>query len=187
MVEVLTDPDVRRWLTPRAAVGWMREALLAEHHGHLHSPPRVHADLGEGATRDAPGAVDGADIVVLATSSPTAVIDPAWVAPGAFITTVGPKQVGRAELAPELVAACDLAVTDSVAQISAYDPPNILIGTPHEHRLTSLGAVLSGDTAGRTGEEQRLLFCSVGLAGTEAFLLDRLLSYRRTADRSRPA
>ena len=108
------------------------------------------------------GAVDGADIVVLATSSPTPVIDPAWVAPGAFITTVGPKQVGRAEFGPELVAACDLAVTDSVAQISAYDPPNILIGTPHEHRLTSLGAVLAGDATGRTGEEQRLLFCSVG-------------------------
>ncbi|MDN5759496.1 MAG: hypothetical protein L0H59_13365 [Tomitella sp.] len=139
---------------------------------------RVRSELGLNAmaTADAQEAVDHADIVVLATSSPTPVIDPAWVAPGAFITTLGPKQVGRAEFGPDLVAVCDLAFTDSVAQISAYDPPNVLVGTGKEHLLTSLGAVLAGHSAGRTSADQRVLFCSVGLAGTEVFLLDRLLT-----------
>lgn len=62
--------------------------------------------------------------MVLATSSPTSVLDPDWVAPGSFVTTVAPKQVGHAEFGPDMGAACDVLVTDSVAQLSAYDPPN---------------------------------------------------------------
>jgi len=138
---------------------------------------RARSDLGLAADA-APGAreaVEGAEMVVLATSSATPVIDPAWLAAGSYVTTLGPKQVGHSEFGPEVVAACDVAVTDSVAQISAYDPPNILVGTSQEGRLVSLGGVVAGDVAGRTSDEQRVLFCSVGLAGTEVYLLDRLL------------
>ncbi len=308
VVEVLTDVEVRRLLTPHLAVTWMREALVAEHRGELRSPPRVHTDLDGGrlvfttgalagewfgyrsydsfdvepgeqvvvvhqasdgrirgialgnelgprrvgaiggvaadtlarsdcrslaligtgtqawaqlcaiaavrrlaevrvysrdedrrqafahraraelslgahAARNAQEAVDGADMVVLATNSTTPVIDPAWLAPRVYVTTLGPKQVGCAEFGPELVAVADLAVTDSVAQISAYDPPNILVGTPQEHRLTSLGAILAGQAPGRSSEDQRVLFCSVGLAGTEAYLLNRLISRRLDPNR----
>ena len=35
---------------------------------------------------------DGAQIVVLATSSPVPVIDAVWLSPGSYVTTVGPKQ-----------------------------------------------------------------------------------------------
>lgn len=141
---------------------------------------RIRSELGP-AARVAPNAreaVEGADIVVLATSSPTPVIDPGWVGPGSYVTTLGPKQVGRAEFGPDMAAVSEVVVTDSVPQISAYDPPNILVGTPQEHRLTSLGDVLTGDVPGRTSDEQRVLFCSVGLAGTEVFLLDKLLDLR---------
>ncbi|MDI5943677.1 ornithine cyclodeaminase family protein, partial [Micromonospora sp. DH15] len=34
---------------------------------------------------------------------------------------------------------------------------------------------LAGDAAGRTGADQVSVFCSTGLAGTEVFLLDRLV------------
>lgn len=120
-------------------------------------------------------AVEGADLVVLATSSATPVIDSDWVSPGSYVTTVGPKQVGRAEFPLDLVARADVTVTDSLDQISAYDPPNILAGTPHAQRLTLLGAVLAGDARGRTSHDEVVLFCSVGLAGTETYLLDRLV------------
>lgn len=120
-------------------------------------------------------AVRAADIVVLATNSPTPVIEPGWIATGASITTVGPKQVGRAEFGPELVSMADVAVTDSIAQLHAYDPPNVVHGTPQARLLTSLGAVLAGTSPGRASESDRTLFCSVGLAGTEVFLLSRLL------------
>lgn len=301
MPRVLTDADIVAGLDAATAVGWMRAALLAAHHGRLHTPPRVSTALGDGrlvfttgaltgewygyrsydsfgagtgaqvvvvhewhsgavrgiavgnelgprrvgaigavavdalavpaartlglvgtgtqawaqlwaitavreltevsvfsrdperrnafATRasadfdlpvravsSAREAVEGRDLVVLATNSPVPVIEADWVAPGSFVTTLGPKQVGRAEFGPDLVGRADVAVTDSVAQTEAYDPAFVLAGTPQHERLRSLGAVLAGDLPGRTGAEQTVVFCSVGLAGTEAYLLAQLLS-----------
>ena len=118
-------------------------------------------------------AVDGAQIVVLATSSPTPVIDAGWLEPDAYVTSLGPKQRGRAEFGLDLPAAAALIVTDSLAQMAAYDPPNALVGTPHHERVVSLGALRAGDVP-RPEPGSVTLFCSVGLAGTEAFLLDRL-------------
>ncbi len=142
---------------------------------------RASAELGLPAVASASAeeAVRGADIVVLATNSPSPVVDHEWIGPGTFVTTLGPKQVGRAEFAPELVAAVDVAVTDSTGQIGAYDPPHVLHGTPLEHRLTSLGAVLARDVRGRNSADERVLFLSVGLAGTEAYLLHRLVTSAR--------
>jgi ornithine cyclodeaminase len=118
-------------------------------------------------------ACEGAEIVILATSSPTSVLDAAWISPGAYVATLGPKQQGRAEFGLDLAEAAAVLVTDSLNQIGAYDPPNVLVGTHHEHRLTSLGAVRAGAVP-TSNSEGISLFFSVGLAGTEAFLLDRL-------------
>jgi len=73
----------------------------------------------------------------------------------------------------DLAEAASLLVTDSVDQIGAYDPPNLLAGTSHEHRLVSLGTVRAGEAATTAPDGVRVFF-SVGLAGTEVFLLDRL-------------
>ena len=118
-------------------------------------------------------ACEGAQIVVLATSSPVPVIDAAWLDPGAYVMTLGPKQQGRAEFGLDLPAAASVLVTDSLDQIGSYDPPNVLAGTPHEQRLVSLAAVRAGEAAA-TAPDGISVFFSVGLAGTEAFLLDRL-------------
>lgn len=299
MVTILTDTDIAARLDARSAVGWMRSALLAEHRGELHSPPRVSTSLGDGrlvfttgalegewygyrsydSFDTSPGAqvvvvhdrrtgilrgvavgnelgprrvgaigavavdalapssastlgivgtgvqawnqlwaisvvreltevtvfsrsadrrnafaarvstelglpvvaapsaretVEGKALVVLATNSPVPVIDASWVAPGSYVTTLGPKQFGRAEFGPDLVARADVAVTDSLAQTAAYDPPFILTGTVQHDRLVSLGAVLAGDAPAPT-LGQTVVFCSVGLAGTETYLLAKLL------------
>lgn len=120
--------------------------------------------------------------MILATSSPTPVIDAAWISPGAYVTTLGPKQQGRAEFGLDLPEAASRLVTDSPEQIGAYDPPNMLVGTSHEPRLVSLGAVRAGQTPPPTPEAISLFF-SVGLAGTEAFLLDRLATRSRQVRR----
>lgn len=117
-------------------------------------------------------AVDGAQIVILATNSASPVIDARWLAPGAHVTTVGPKQRGRAEFGLDLPAAASLLVTDSVDQIDAYDPPHVLAGTPYRERLVTLGQVRDRTTPRRPGDIS--VFFSVGLAGTEAFLLHEL-------------
>ena len=137
---------------------------------------RAELGLPARAVDSARVAVEGADLVVLATSSGSPVIDSSWVGAGTYLTTLGPKQVGHAEFGPDLVARADVAVTDSIAQINAYDPPNILVGTPSQDRLVSLGAVVAGSVGGRTSVDEVVVFCSVGLAGTEAYLLAKLLA-----------
>ncbi|MEW2386544.1 NAD(P)-binding domain-containing protein [Micromonospora sp. NPDC047707] len=117
-------------------------------------------------------AVDARDIVVLATSSPTPVLDPDWLAPGSAVTTVGPKQVNRAEFGPSLPARAQLIVTDSLAQLGSYDPPALLANAP----AISLGAVIVNEHVGRTSDDAITLYASVGLAGTEPYLLAHLLA-----------
>lgn len=127
--------------------------------------------------REAAGAehaVRERDLVILATSSAVPVIDPAWVAPGCHVTTLGPKQQARAEFDAALAEQAEVIVTDSVAQARAYQPPFVLEGTRHMDRITSLGSVLDGRCDGRTRSDQVTLFCSVGLAGTEVYLLAML-------------
>ena len=102
-------------------------------------------------------------------------IDARWIAPGSYVSTLGPKQQGRAEFGLDLPAAAALLVTDSRQQIDAYQPPNVLVGTPHHERLVTLGAVRAGEVS-RPDPDGISLFFSVGLAGTEAFLLHRLIT-----------
>jgi ornithine cyclodeaminase len=134
---------------------------------------RVYRELGVPITSvDSPvEAVRDRDIVVVATSSRTPVIQASWISPGTAVTTLGPKQRGAAEFGPDLAAAADVIVTDSPPQLAAFDPPALL----DPAAVGSLGAVIAGDAPGRTGPEQVTLYESVGLAGTEPYLLARLM------------
>jgi ornithine cyclodeaminase/alanine dehydrogenase-like protein (mu-crystallin family) len=150
---------------------WSRDACHRESFAH-----RAETELGLRASpaRGAQDAVYAAGIVVLATSSPVPVLDPSWLADGCHVTSLGPKQQGRAEFGAALAARADVLVTDSLAQAHGYQPPFVLDGTPQMDRLVSLGSVIEGAAPGRTGPGQVTLFCSVGLAGTEVHLLASL-------------
>lgn len=126
------------------------------------------------AVTSARDAVEGADLVVCATPSPTPVIAYDWLAPGAYVATLGPKQMGHHEVDTALLEAVDVVVTDSRAQTLGYDPPSTVVGTRVEDHLQELGAVLDGAATGRTSHDQVCLFYSVGLAGTEPYLLAKL-------------
>ncbi|WBB81842.1 ornithine cyclodeaminase family protein [Micromonospora sp. WMMD882] len=170
------------WAT--AAVRPLREVTV-------HSPTparrqrfaaRVQAELGVPARAVAtPGeAVRGRDVVLVATDSPTPVLDAGDLAPGVHVNLVGFKQRGRAEFDTTLLDAAGALVTDSPAQAGAYDPPMLAALPPYAERLGDLGAVLAGAASGRTDRDDVTVFCSVGLAGTEAFLLDRLVQLAAT-------
>ncbi|MEN3608295.1 ornithine cyclodeaminase family protein [Plantactinospora sp. ZYX-F-223] len=135
---------------------------------------RAELDIPARAVCTAPEAVRDRDVVVLATTSPTPVISAADLSPGSHLNTIGHKQVGRAEFGPDLLDRADLLVTDSLAQAGGYDPPMLGTVGAYAGRLRALGAVLAGALPGRTTADQVTVFCSVGLAGSEAFLLDRL-------------
>ncbi|MEU2662750.1 ornithine cyclodeaminase family protein [Micromonospora sp. DT46] len=138
---------------------------------------RVRAELGvpARAVDSARAAVRDRDVVVLATTAVGPVLDAADLAPGTHVNTVGFKQVDRHEFGTDLLDAADLLVTDSPAQAAAYDPPMLATLPAYAGRLRDLGAVLAGAVPGRTGADQVSVFCSTGLAGTEVFLLDRLV------------
>ncbi|MFI7605412.1 ornithine cyclodeaminase family protein [Micromonospora sp. NPDC049366] len=150
---------------------------------------RVRAELGvpARAVGDAAAAVAHRDVVVLATTSPTPVLDAADLAPGTHVNTVGFKQRDRSEFGTDLLAAADVLVTDSPAQACGYVPPMLAAEPPYADRLGDLGAVLAGAAPGRTTADQISLFCSVGLAGTEVFLLDHLVRVGSAVTGSAPA
>lgn len=134
---------------------------------------RAQADLGLAAstTDDAAAAVCEADIVILATRSTTPVIDITDIAPGTHLTTVGPKFEGAHETPLPLVAAAAVVTCDSPAQAAAYREPFFTEPTP----LVSLSDVLLGKTSGRRHRHDITMYCSVGLAGSEVLLAERLL------------
>jgi ornithine cyclodeaminase/alanine dehydrogenase-like protein (mu-crystallin family) len=139
---------------------------------------RAAEELGVAATAapSAQATVEDADIVILATNSSEPVIHTDWLAAGCHVTTLGPKQHGRSEFAEDLLDIATALVTDSPAQLDAYDPPALASADRHAGRVASLGAVLAGDAPGRTGDSDRTVYLSVGLAGTEVALAAGLLT-----------
>ncbi|KHL10686.1 ornithine cyclodeaminase [Mumia flava] len=122
---------------------------------------------------DARTAVDGADLVVCATTSTTPVVERDWLAPGAYLATLGPKQPGAAEVEVGTLAACDAVVTDSPAQLLDGSPTSNVVGTEVAGAVVALGAVIAGDAQARRTDADVVAFSSVGLAGTEPYLLAR--------------
>lgn len=135
---------------------------------------RARRELGldARAADDPVQAARDAGIVIIATSSATPVLSASAVRPGAFVSTLGPKQVGRAEFGPDLVREAALVVSDSPAQVGAYQPPHVLAGTPEASCIHHLGALVEQGVD--LPADATRLFLSVGLAGTEAWLLDVL-------------
>jgi alanine dehydrogenase len=114
------------WAQPWAicAVRALGEARIRSRTGDRRErlAQRARDELGVDArpALSAEHAVRDAGIVVLAASSPVPVIDAAWIAEGCHVTSLGPKQRGRAELDPALAERADVLVTDSLAQVRAY-------------------------------------------------------------------
>lgn len=116
------------------------------------------------AVADAREAVEGAQIVVLATTATEPVIDTAWVSDGAHVNALGRKAPGAAEY-DEALLRDSFITTDSLPQLEA-----VAGGTAG---VAPLGLHLQ--PAGDRMHGKRLsLFQSCGLAGTEVALLDAL-------------
>lgn len=111
-------------------------------------------------------AAAAADILILATTSAQPVIDPAAVAAGTHVTTVGPKAAQAHETPTELLARAAIVTCDSPQQAAAYPEP--FFTDPAS--LTPLSAVVAGPAPGRASPDDITVYCSVGLAGTEVLL-----------------
>ena len=143
---LLTFPLVREFDEIRIASLYPEDAerLAATH-------PRARATT----IRDA---VHEADVVALATHSPTPVIQPEWIAPGTHISSVG-------YYPPDGELPRDLQGTLFVETRLAFEPPPVgcaeLAGVDPD-TATELGEILLGTRPGRTGLEEITIYKAMG-------------------------
>ena len=152
-----------------------RERFVEEMTGRVSA--RIHAaDSAEDAVRHA-------DMVVLATTCATPVIESAWVAPGAHVVSVGACRPDQREMAPALVARARLFVDSKAAAL--VESGDIVMGI-HDglfdrgHVAGELGELVLGRIDGRTGDEQITIFKSLGMAVEDVVSAD--LVFRRAIE-----
>ena len=171
LAEVRALTEVRVW-SPRAN---SRERFVEEMAGHV--PVRIIASA------TAEDAIEGADLVVLVTSSPTPVLDRRWVADGAHVISVGACRPDQREMAPELVTAGRLFVDSRAAALveSGDVVQGIREGRFDEHHVAGeLGEAVLGRVKGRTSDDQITIFKSLGMAVEDVVAAD--LVFRKAVE-----
>ena len=128
-------------------------------------------------------AVVGADLVVLATSSPTPVIESGWVKPGAHVMSVGACRPNQREMDPALVARARLFVDSRAAAL--VESGDVVMGIAEgrfaaDHIVAELGEVVAG-AEGRRADTDVTIFKSLGMAVEDVTAAD--LAYRRAVER----
>ncbi len=130
-------------------------------------------------------AVVGADIIVLATSSPTPVLENGWVKPGAHVISVGAARPTQREMDPALVARSRLFVDSRAAAL--VESGDVVLGIQEgrftaAHIVAELGELLAQPTPyGRRSDTEVTIFKSLGLAVEDVTAAD--LAYRRAVER----
>jgi alanine dehydrogenase len=155
IAEVRPLDEARVW-SPRPA---SRDRFVHDMADRL--PGRLRAsDRAEDAVRDA-------DLIVLATSSPTPVIESAWVANGAHVMAIGACRPDQREMDPALVVRAALFVDSRAAALveSGDVVMNIAEGRfTEEHIAAELGEVVLGRAKGRRQRGDITIFKSLGMA-----------------------
>jgi ornithine cyclodeaminase len=169
--EVRAIEDVRVWSPQKRN----RERFVEEMSGRVAARIRA-VDSAEDAVRNA-------EMIVLATSCATPVIESAWVSRGAHVVSVGACRPDQREMAPALVAEGRLFVDSKAAAL--VESGDVVMGI-HEglfdrgHIAGELGEVVLGRVDGRTGEEEVTIFKSLGMAVEDVVSAD--LVFRRAIE-----
>jgi ornithine cyclodeaminase len=126
-------------------------------------------------------AVVGADIVVLACSSTTPVIENGWVKPGAHVISIGATRPSHREMDPALVARARLFVDSRRAAL--VEAGDIVMGIQEgrfgaDHIVAEIGELTE---SGRRSDTEVTIFKSLGLAVEDVTAAD--LAYRRAVER----
>ena len=163
--------EVRVWSPqPRS-----RERFVDDMTGHV-SARLLAAETAEAAVR-------GADLIVLATSSPVPVVEDSWVEPGAHVVSVGACRPDQREMAPELVTRARLFVDSRAAAV--IESGDVVLGIK-ENRFTDthiageLGEVVLGRVPGRVKADEITIFKSLGMAVEDVVTAD--LVFRRAVE-----
>jgi ornithine cyclodeaminase len=116
-------------------------------------------------------AVEGAEVIITATSSTGPLIESGWLARGAHVTAVGADMPHKQELDPRILAAADKYVPDSIE--GAADSGELrhalaagIFGVDSVHG--ELTAVASGRLAGRAADDELTVADLTGLGIQDA-------------------
>ena len=164
--------DVRVWSPSQER----RERFVADLHGHTRAPLV--------ASPSAETAVDGADLVVLATSSRTPVVRSEWIGDGTHICAVGACRPDQREMEGRLVGRARLIVDSRTGALA--EAGDILLamaeGACREgHIAGELGDVAAGRIEGRQSAAQVTIFKSLGMAVEDVAAAH--LAYGRATER----
>ena len=127
-------------------------------------------------TKFAEEAVDGADIVVTATTATEPVLLGEWLAPGTHINAIGANYEYRRELDLEAVAKAEVIASDDLEQVK-YEATDLAApvaqGLIDWDQVVALGDVVAGNRPGRTSDADITLFKSLGVALEDVALAAR--------------
>lgn len=104
-------------------------------------------------------AVRGADVVVVAASATTPILQGRWLAPGTHVNAIGATRPNWRELDDDLVTTARVFVDSREA---ALRESGDVIAARSE--VTEIGAVVAGTAPGRRDDQEITLFKSVGVA-----------------------
>lgn len=140
---------------------------------------RMAAKLGIQVTpgQDVQAAVMAADIICTATNATTPVFDGRWLQPGAHINAIGAYTSQMRELDTVTIQQSHVFVDHhKAAQTEAGDILIPIANGKYDYTQVSgeLGALLQGDVAGRTADDEITVFKSVGLAMQDAVTAARV-------------
>jgi alanine dehydrogenase len=114
---------------------------------------------GVTAARSAKDAVRGADVVVVAVSSKTPVLEGGWLAPGAHVNAIGATRPDWRELDDDLLMRARVFVDSREA--ATKESGDVIAA---REVVGEIGAVVSGTTRGRADADEITVFKSVGVA-----------------------
>jgi ornithine cyclodeaminase/alanine dehydrogenase-like protein (mu-crystallin family) len=159
----------------RQVTVWSPNEARRERFAAEHANVRAVAHAGE--------AVVGADLIVLATSSPAPVLESGWVKPGAHVMAVGACRPNQREIDPALVARARLFVDSRAAALVESGDVVMSIAEGRfaaDHIVAELGEVVAG-AEGRRADSDITIFKSLGMAVEDVTAAD--LAYRRAVER----
>jgi alanine dehydrogenase len=123
--------------------------------------------VGVEAASSGEDAVNGADIIITATSATKVVLESEWLAPGMHVNAMGANWPQKRELDAASVARADKIVVDSIEQ-SKMEAGDLIQAFGEDKKrwdaVQELSQIVAGKAPGRTNPSQITLFKSNGIA-----------------------
>ncbi|WP_460744040.1 ornithine cyclodeaminase family protein [Mariniluteicoccus endophyticus] len=126
-------------------------------------------------------AVEGAAVVLTATTSPKPLLEASWISPGAVVMSIGSFAADRHEVGQDLVKRADLVVVDHVETCLEHAGPvveAVRTGLLQPCDLVALGDVAVGNR-GRASADEIVYVNSVGIGVQDAAAAEMIVGEAR--------